>query len=187
MKQIFNVRLSDAKARIHNASDDQLNSADYEESLIKEFSIELPYLDKNKFSRKIGKENVTLENAPENFPIGPQAEYAIMSLPIMGSFEIFTSSAGYLVDGRKTLLKNNILSYKEFSRQPIIGNDEKINKININAKKVFGQFDKAIEKAKPELDEYNVKLTETIQSEIHGEKQKRKNKSDFEAKLNPFN
>ena len=186
MKQLMMRNLKNAQVKIQNASDSELDNPNFESNLIKSNRIELPYLDKKNFTKKIGNELVTINNAPEKFPIGPNADYVIISVSVKGSLKVFKSRAGYLVDGRKTLLYNDILSYKEFSSQPIKNNDKIIEQINNNAKKTFGNFELAINKAQTELEEYHALLEQTIKKEITKVKKHRRDKKDTEDKINPF-
>lgn len=189
MKKFFDAILTSVIKTISDSTDSELFSDQIEESTFNQYKIELPSLDKKNSKIDIAQEIIGFHNAPEgvNFTPGHPMEYALFTIPVLGSVNIFKLITGPLYSDRKVGFDGEYLYYKEFSTQRITGNDPVIQNIRENARLKIGLFESRLDGFKVEVDSFHVNsLKPTIKQTIENERKKRERKSDSIKKMNPF-
>lgn len=189
MKQLFESTKYNAHKTILSANDTELSSENFEEKVFQEFCIEIPILDKENVDTRIDEEIIGFGNAPEgiSFRPGQKMDYALFTVPVIGSSELFLAITRYLYNDRKSGFDGRNVIYKEISQFKISGNDEIISNIKQNAKAKFDSIEKALSDFKVKADAFNEEeLRPLISETIKTEREKRDIKGDSENKLNPF-
>jgi hypothetical protein len=189
MKRLFDSILNSAIKRVINSPDPTLFSEKFEESVFKEFKIDLPRLEKDKVKIKIGEEIIGFGNAPEgiSFVPGHPMEYALFLTPMSGSKDFFKIIINPFFSDRKTGFDGNNLIYKEITGRKITGDDTEIQKIRENAKNKIAFIESRLNSFEMDVNSfYENSLKPTIKQAIDNERRKRKSKSDAVSKLNPF-
>jgi hypothetical protein len=189
MKKFFEALLNAVIEEILNYDDTKLSSDQLEDQLYDKYKVELPTLDKKNIDLKIDEEIIGLHNAPEGigFHPGHPMEYALLSVPVIGSANIFKIITNPLYNNRKVKFDGENVMYKEFTGKKITGNLPEIQKIKENAKIVFEQFESKLQSAKLEIESFHENsLKPTIKQTIEKEREKRRIKKDSLKNLNPF-
>ncbi|GEM_PF-4972681 len=186
----FNHSLQSAKTRIIMSTDSDLLSPSLENNVYESCKIYAPYLEKESTKVSIEKDRLSFNNAPAGFSFSPGEiyEYALFAVPIIGDLEVFAEVAkGHFYSGNNKFVSGKILYYKEFSEQPIAGNDGIIESIKGRAKIAINSVQTSLDAFKDKVDLFNEnELKSNISEWIREEKEKRNMKSDAEDKLNPF-
>ncbi len=190
MKHIFDAVRQKAQEKILSTSDRELFADNFENFVYDQKRIQTPYLDKDKTSVTIDKEVIGFGgNAPEgvSFTPGQEMEFALCSVPIVGSMDLF----GEIFRGhhwnRNHFVKGLTFYYKEVSPQRITNNDTVINEIKEKAKVAIEGIQNQLEQFGQSADKFNeTELKPFITHTIEQERKRRKDKGDSESKLRPF-
>jgi hypothetical protein len=189
MKKFFDSILSYAIKTISDSTDSELFSDQFEELTFNQYKIESPKLDKENIKIDIAQEIIGFHNAPEgmSFTPGHPMEYALFSVPVLGSGNIFKLITGPLYSDRKIAFDGEYLYYKEFSTQRITGNDPVILNIKENARLKISFIESKLDSFITDVDSFHENsLRPTIKQTIENERKKRERKSDSIKKMNPF-
>jgi len=136
MKRLFDSVLKSVVDHITTSPDSALFSEKMEENVYNKFKIELPRLEKERLKIDIGEEIIGFGNAPEgvSFIPGRPMEYALFSIPVTGSKELFKVIVNPYCSDRKTGFDGHNLLYKEITGRKITGNEIEIQQVKENAK-----------------------------------------------------
>ncbi|WP_202703288.1 hypothetical protein [Flavobacterium sp. UGB4466] len=190
MKNVYQAILENVKMKILKSSDRDLFSDQFENVTYNTYAIETPSLDKTQTVVKIDKEIIGFHNAPSgvSFSPGSYMDYAIFQIPIIGNLELFGNIVGnQFYNGSNKYVNGRNFLYKEFSSQPISGNEPLIEQIKERAKNSVNGLETALASFKKVAENFNQNELKNLISEVTAsEKEKRNTKSDSENKLNPF-
>ncbi len=190
MRNFFDAILDKVKTKVLNANDSLLFSADFEENLLQKYKLVLPSLDKKQTKVKIGQEIMGFHNAPPgvSFSPGSPMDYAMFEVPVIGNLELFASIAkNNFYSSSTNFFQNRTVIYREFSPNQIAGNDTVIENIKERAKNAFENIELSLSSFQATVDDFNDnELKNYISQIIQQERDRRSEKSNSEAKLNPF-
>lgn len=191
MASIYDQTIANAANIVLRASDRELSSDGFNETVFKSAKINIPKLNLPQTKVQIKTEEISYRNAPPgiSFSISGSRtiEYALYSIPVSGDMELFAYLVRPFIDRRRTYVEYNTLYYKEYSDIKISGNDELVNAIKERVVGFTTNINNSLSQFENEVNQFHEnKLKPTIAEFIKSEIEKRNLKSDSESKLNPF-
>jgi hypothetical protein len=157
---------------LHELKEDELSKQKIAEELWKDHRIEIPELDWDKEKISFHKEELTDDNAPEDFHIkeGEEYEYLEYTVPF--------SNSEFIDDIFKTADKTEGLSihkdkaiYREYSHDKIEDDPGETDRIKFNAKKAIGTVAERLDEFAADAAEFNqTVLPSAIASRLANEK-----------------
>jgi hypothetical protein len=191
MASIYDQTIANAANIVLRASDRELSSDGFSETVFKSAKINIPKLNLPQTKVQIKTEEISYRNAPPgiSFSISGSRtiEYALYSIPVSGDMELFAYLVRPYIDRRRTYMEYNTLYYKEYSDIKISGNDELVNAIKERVVAFTTNVNNSLSQFENEVNQFHEnKLKPTIAEFIKSEIVKRNLKSDSESKLNPF-
>jgi hypothetical protein len=193
MKEIFNQMKAGAVEHIKKASDDELNSTEFKNSLIKkytpsklEYSSEKHIGDVHDISMQ---QYLTMSNTGGTYNPNSTAQMVSMNKQVFGSTDIFDFLAknSYLPSGNTfRAMANGNKRYMEFNgyERLITGNNEILSKMKIDSDEKFKGVEKIFNDINNQIDEYSTKeLIPIIDLTTASEKEKRQTNKNAKIAL----
>jgi len=175
MKHVFAQLSKKVHNAIHNAPDHHLISDGFEFEILNKFKLQFPHLDRAKTETKIDEEIVGFHNVPDggSFIFGQKMPYIEFNVPVKGCSLLFKVMSHDFYKDKRLDFCYDILSYREFRRIPIVGDDEFIASIQEKVSQLFDAVSFAIEKSKPEAEAMFSTFKTQMRQSINDEKERR--------------
>jgi len=175
MKHVFNQFSKKVNSAIFKASDSDLISDGFESEILSKFKLQFPRLDKANMETLIDEELVGFHNVPDSksFYLGQKMQYIEINVPIEGCCLLFKLLSHDFYRDNKLDFCNATLSYREFRRKPIEGDDEFIAATQIKIGQIFDAISESINKSKPEAEVLFSNFIAQMQQTVKVEKEKR--------------
>ncbi len=191
MANIYQQIITNAANVITKANNRELSSEEYKENVFNSVKIKIPKVHLDQIKIDIKAEEISYRNAPPEISFSVSGskivEYAIYIIPVSGDMELFGYIIRPYINRRTTYIQYNNLYYKEYSNNPISGNDDLINEIKNRVVNFINNVNSSLKQFEGDVENFHeTKLKPIIDTYIQSEIAKRNLTSDSISKLNPF-
>jgi len=175
MKLVFDQLNKKVHSAIIKAPDCDLISDDFESEILTKFELQFPELDKANEEIRIDEEIVGFHNVPDggSFIFGQKMPYIEINVPVKGCCLLFKVLSHDFYKDNKLDFCYGILSYREFRRIPIEGDDAYITSVQQKVWQLYDNISDTLGKFKPEAEALFSGFITQMRKAISDEKEKR--------------
>lgn len=192
-ERLKNEILRQLSKKVEQLDDKALASGNIASKLYEQHKIRTPVLLTDKTEVAVGKEKVTVYDKPKGFSPGQSVDFALFTVPIEGSYELFVRIFKDYPRGEHFHHSDGKVFFKEISPTGIIGDAQEVERMGLKAKAKFLKIKDMLEAFRKIAENFNNDLFDSnnpeqgiIPEKIKKENEKRSAKKETEEQLKSF-